>query len=86
MIEKPTKGVHGYFLYSPVTKKHFFRVYGADDPVTGHKTFTDYDVCAEEIAVKLECSGDLSLYESNERNRLDWSGRVLGKESKDGQI
>jgi len=81
MTEKPAEGVRGFFLYSPVTKQHFFRVYDNSDPTKD--TFTDYKVCAEDIEVTLECSS-LSLYEGDEdKNRLDWSSRVLGRDGKD---
>jgi len=83
MNEKPADGVRGFFLYSPFSHRHFFRVYGEVDPTTGHKTFTDYKVCAEDIEVTIEANG-LSLYEGDEdKNRLDWSSRVLGRDGKD---
>lgn len=92
MTEKPAKQVRGFFLYSPLTERHFFRIYGEKDPVTGRKPFTDYKVCAEDIEVTIEAGG-LSLYEvengDEEKNRLDWSSTVLGKNSigrkKDGR-
>jgi len=84
MTEKPAKNVRGFFLYSPFSHKHFFRVYGEVDPATGHKTFTDYKVCAEDIEVTIEAGG-LALYEvengDEEKNRLDWSSKVLGPNS-----
>jgi len=79
--EKPAEGIRGFFLYSPSLDRNFFRVYGEVDPATGRKSFTDYTVCAEDIEVTLEASG-LSLYEGD-KNRLDWSSRVLGKDDKD---
>lgn len=79
MKETPAEKVRGFFLYNPFTKRHFFRVYGETDPVTGRKSFTDYKVCAEDIEVTIEAGG-LSLYEGDEeKNRLDWSSKVLGK-------
>ena len=83
MTEKPAKDVRGFLLYNPFTKKHFFRVYGEVDIATGHKTFIDYKVCAEDIEVTIH-EGGLSLYEDEDRyanNRLDWSSRVLGPKS-----
>lgn len=82
MNEKNAKGVRGFFLYNPFDDRHFFRVYGEVDPATGHKSYTDYKVCAEDIEVTIE-SNRLALYESEEidddTNRLDWSSRALGK-------
>lgn len=72
MIEKSAKGIRGYLLYNPFTHQHFFRIYNED------KTFVDYDVCAEDIAIQILDDG-ISLYQSEDRNRLDWSSRVLGK-------
>lgn len=71
--EKPAKGVRGFLLYSPFTQKHFFRVYDPEDK----SVFTDYDITAEDIEIEL-LSNFNSLYEG-ERNRLDYSRKVLGK-------
>lgn len=82
MTEKPADGIKGCFLYDFFDKKMFFRVYGDVDPATGHKTFVDYKVCAEDIGVTLDMHDGLSLYESPDgKNRLDWSSKVLGKPS-----
>jgi hypothetical protein len=70
--EKPAKGVKGFLLYSPFTKKYFFRVYDPEDK----KIFVDYDITAEDIEIEL-LSNFNSLYEG-ERNRLDYSSKVLG--------
>jgi hypothetical protein len=81
MIEKPAEGVKGFFLYNPFEKQPFFRVYGELNPITGRKSFTDYKICAEDIEVTIE-TNLVSLYEGeNDENKLDWSSRVLGKES-----
>ncbi len=77
MTEKPAKNTRGFILYNPIAKCYFFRVYGESDTATGRKNFTDYDLCAEDIEVIVE-AGSLSLFEGD-RNRLDWSSRVLGK-------
>tara|TARA_Y100000034_G_scaffold118960_1_gene160239 strand:+ start:212 stop:451 length:240 start_codon:yes stop_codon:yes gene_type:complete len=70
------KGKKGFLLYSPFTHRHFFRIYHRVD---GEKTtFTDYKVCAEDIEVEILC-GSLELYEGEDRNRLDWSRKVLGR-------
>jgi len=75
--EVPAKGIRGFFLYSPVTKEHFFRVYDLLDK----SKFTDFKVTAEEIEVEL-ISDFNSFYidpENPEKNKLDFSSRVLGK-------
>lgn len=72
-IEKSAKGVKGFLLYNPFTKKHFFRVYDHKDK----SIFTDYDLIAEDIEIEL-ISDFNSLYEG-ERNKLDYSSKVLGK-------
>jgi hypothetical protein len=69
--EKPAKSKRGFFLYSPVKQGYFFRIYDGEN-------FKDYDLIAEEIEV--EMVGDwVSLYESEERNVLDFSTKALGK-------
>jgi len=69
--EKPAKGKRGFLLYSPVKQGYFFRIYDEEN-------FKDYDLIAEEIEV--EIVGDwVSLYESEERNVLDFSTKALGK-------
>lgn len=68
--EKPAKNTKGFLLYSPVKQGYFFRIYDGD-------TFKDYDLVAEEIEVNLV--GDwVSLYESEENNKLDFSTKTLG--------
>ena len=71
-MEKSARGVRGFFLYSPVTRGYFFRVY---DPVNKAK-FEDYCLAAEDIEVEI-----LSDVVFTEGGRLDYSRRVLGKES-----
>ena len=69
--EKPAKNKKGFLLYSPIKKEYFFRIY--DD-----KDYKDYDLVAEEINVRLV--GDwISLYESEENNKLDFSTKALGR-------
>jgi hypothetical protein len=69
--ERPAKGKRGFLLYSPARKEYFFRAYDGEN-------FTDYNLLAEEIEV--EMVGDwVSLYESEERNVLDFSTKALGK-------
>jgi hypothetical protein len=72
--EVPAKGKRGFLLYSPFSKKHFFRVY---DPEDKHK-FTDYDLCAEDIEVEI-LDDFVCLYLGEDKNRLDYSSKVLGK-------
>lgn len=76
MNEKPAKGICGFFLYCHLTHRHFFRVYSEDKT-----TYLDYKVCAEDVKVTIQ-SNCVSLYEGEdeEKNRLDWSSRVSGKE------
>lgn len=70
--EKPAKEKVGFLLYSPFKQYHFFRIYDGEN-------FKDYDLIAEEVEIKIV--GDwVSLYESEERNKLDFSSRALGKE------
>ncbi len=73
--EIPAQNVKGFFLYNAITDRYFFRVYGEKDE-NGRKKFKDYDICAEDIEVEV-LAGGLSLYESEERNRLDWSSKYL---------
>jgi hypothetical protein len=69
--ETPAKDKVGYLLYSPLRKNYFFRLYHND-------TFTDYDLNAEEIEIKI--LGDwVSLYESDHHNKLDFNSKALGK-------
>jgi len=69
--EKPAKGKRGFFLYSPVKQTYFFRIYDGEN-------FKDYDLIAEEIEVEI-VEDWVSLYESEERNKLDFSSKALGK-------
>jgi hypothetical protein len=76
MKEQPAKGVKGFFLYNPFTKRHWFRVYDETD----RSKYKDYRVAAEEIEVEIICDST-SLYEAEdgEGNKLDWNSRVLGR-------
>ena len=69
--EKSAKNKKGFLLYSPVREWYFFRVYDEEN-------FTDYDLIAEEIEIKI-IGKWVSLYESKEKNKLDFSRKVLGK-------
>jgi hypothetical protein len=69
--EKPGKGKKGFLLYSPVRQEYFFRIYDG-------KNFTDYNLLAEEIEIKI-VDDWISLYESEENNKLDFSTKALGK-------
>jgi hypothetical protein len=71
--EIPAKGIRGHLLYSPFANKHFFRVYSDD-----RESFVDYDVTADDIEIEL-LSNFNSLYEGENRNKLDYSSKVLGK-------
>ena len=69
--EKSAKNIKGFLLYNPAKQEYFFRIYNSD-------TFKDYDLLAEEIELTLV--GDwVSLYESEERNVLDFSTKALGR-------
>ena len=70
--EKPAGGVKGFLLYSPFTKKHFFRVYDSEDK----SVFVDYDLVAEDIEIEI-LGNFTSLYESEKHNRLDYASKVL---------
>jgi len=71
-MEKSARGVRGFLLYSPVTRGYFFRVYDLVDKAK----FLDYCLAAEDIEVEI-----LSDVVFTEGRRLDYSRRVLGKES-----
>jgi hypothetical protein len=69
--EVSAKNKNGFLLYSPVKQGYFFRIYDGEN-------FKDYELVAEEIEIKL--IGDwTSLYESKERNVLDFSTKALGR-------
>jgi hypothetical protein len=69
-MEKSAKEVRGFLLYNPFTEKQFFRVYADGDK----KTYTDYKLAAEDIEIPLRGNG-LSLFETTDGNRLDWSSK-----------
>ena len=71
MKEINAKDKTGYLLWQPIEQRHCFRIYHGD-------SFTDYDINAEEIGIKIV--GDwVSLYESENYNKLDFSSKALGK-------
>ena len=69
--EKPAKNHKGFLLYNPYKKTYFFRIYEG-------KNFTDYDLFAEEIEIQI-LGNWTSLYTSEEKNKLDFSSKALGK-------
>ncbi len=69
------KGKKGFLLYSPITQKHFFRVYDPEDK----SKFVDYDLYAEDIEIEI-LDGFTELCEGEDGNRLDYSRRVLRNE------
>ena len=77
MSIEPAKGKKGFLLYNFFTQKHFFRVYNPDS----EEGFTDYDLCAEDIEIEI-IDRFTELYEGEDRNRLDYSRRVLGNNEK----
>jgi hypothetical protein len=72
--EKPVFGVRGFFLYSPISQKYFFRVYYLDGK------FIDYDIRCEEIEIELIGEWN-SLYHNTETDEhyIDWSSKALKK-------
>ena len=69
--EKSAKNKKGFLLYSPVIEWYFFRIYDGEN-------FIDYDLFAEEIEIQI--LGDwTSLYTSDEKNKLDFNSKALGK-------
>jgi hypothetical protein len=76
MIEKKAEGTKGYILQG-LNKDYFFRIYKEDG------TFFDYDIHCEEIEIEI-LSGWVSLYESDDKNILDWSSKALGKDNDNG--
>ena len=69
--EKSAKNKKGFLLYSPVIEGYFFRIYDGEN-------FIDYDLFAEEIEIQI--LGDwTSLYTSDEKNKLDFNSKALGK-------
>lgn len=72
-MEISAENVEGFFLWNPFEKKYFFRIY-EENP----ESFTDYDIVADDIEVKLLSSFN-SLYKSEKCNKLDYSSKLLGK-------
>lgn len=72
MKEVPAKGSKGFLLYSPFTKRHFFRIYEEDGE------FKDYDIRAEEVEIEIT-SEWVSLYEDK---ILDFNSKALGRTPK----
>lgn len=69
--EKSAQNKQGFLLYSPSKGTHFFRIYEDEN-------FIDYDLFAEEIEIQI--LGDwISLYTSDENNKVDFSTKALGK-------
>ncbi|MCX5637086.1 MAG: hypothetical protein NTX52_05255 [Planctomycetota bacterium] len=64
--ENPAKDVKGFLLYSPFTRKYFFRVYNPD------KTFEDYDLAFEDMEVQI-LDSFVALYKTDKGNKLDYS-------------
>jgi len=70
--EKTAKNKKGFLLYSPFREAYFLRIYDGDN-------FKDYELFAEEIEIQL-IDKWISLYESEEKNKVDFSTKALGKE------
>jgi hypothetical protein len=77
--EKTAKGVKGFMLWNPFSKEYFFRVYDEQDK----SKYQDYRLAADDIEVEL-LDSYISLYDSGEggcMNKLDYSGKALGKKT-----
>lgn len=73
MTETPARGVRGFFLYNPITHKHWFRVY---DPVDRRK-YRDYEFQIEDLEVEILAHGAALYYdEETRRGSLTWSSGV----------
>jgi hypothetical protein len=72
--EIEAKGKTGFLLYSSYNKSFFFRIY---DDIDKNK-FIDYNICAEDIEIKI-IDENISLYESKDANKLEYSSKVLAK-------
>lgn len=70
--EKSAKNKRGFLLYSPFREGYILRIHEG-------KNFKDYELFAEQIEIKL-VDNWVSLYESEENNKLDFSSKALGKE------
>ena len=69
------KLVKGCLLWSPVTNRHFFRVYESADK----KKFTDYELGIEDIdVVLLDPHNTASLFKSEDHAWVGWSSSYLG--------
>jgi len=83
-MEKSAKGTKGYLFYDVFNKRYFLRVYNEQDVETRVKTkdysHKDYRLNSEEIKIEILCES-LSLYEHEDKNRLDWSSKVLGRKN-----
>ncbi len=79
MTEKPADGVRGFLFYNSHLQRHVFRIYGEVDPATGHKSYKDYDLCAEGIEMTIN-SKTVSFYDDNEGHcyRLDYAQSLQG--------
>ena len=72
--EKKAKGIKGYLLYSPITQKHFFRVYNKKDPTK----FKDYKITAEDIEIKLLSNFNALIEFDTGEKILDYTSKILG--------
>jgi hypothetical protein len=78
MSERSAQGIRGFLLYDVIRQQYFFRVYGKRDSESVGKYYKDYEISAEDIEIEIQ-SDDISIYESEDSNRLDWSSKVIGE-------
>ena len=77
MSERPAQGIRGFLLYDVIRQQYFFRVQGKSSE-TERKSYKDYEISAEDIEIEIQ-SDDISIYESEDSNRLDWSSKAIGE-------
>lgn len=76
MSKKLAYGQIGHLLLNTITGFHTFRVYSEDK-----KSFDDYDVCAEDIKIKI-VDNYVALEKTDDGNYLTWADHALGKNKK----
>ena len=78
MSERSAQGIRGFLLYDVIKQQYFFRVYGQLSSETERKSYKDYEISAEDIEIEIQ-SDDISIYESEDSNRLDWSSKAISE-------
>jgi len=72
MKNHPAKNSRGFLLHSPFSNRYFYRVYKKDG------NFIDYEILCEELEIEI-ISDWIDLYESENKNYIDWNKKTLGK-------